>query len=321
MGRISIAMATYQGARYIGEQLDSLARQTRLPDELIVSDDGSTDGTLDIVERFAADAPFPVKTISNSRTLGFNGNFAAALALTGGDLIFISDQDDVWDPEKIARVAAALDERGYCLALIHDERILDERTGEVFERTYFANQRALGFNAREMVSGNCMALRRDLLDLLLPFPAGINYDYWIGWMADVLDCRLVLDEPLQLYRRHALNASEPVLAERRPTPWSVLMRTGLPDPKPVWREVIAQNGLVAARIEERSAAIDSRLGKGRAGTSLAKLARETAALEKRLATMCLPPVRRRLEIVRNWRAGFYEQFWGARSAIKDLLQP
>ena len=128
-------------------------------------------------------------------------------------------------------------------ALIDDERILDQRTGEVFERTYFANERALGFNSREMVSGNCMALRRDLLDLLQPFPDGINYDYWIGWMADVLESRLVFDEFLQLYRRHAGNASEPVLAQRRPTPWSVLMRTGLPDPKPAWRKSLRSTGL------------------------------------------------------------------------------
>jgi glycosyltransferase involved in cell wall biosynthesis len=314
-------MATYQGARFIGEQLDSIAAQSRPPDELIVGDDGSTDGTLEIVERFAAGAKFAVKAHANARTLGFNGNFASALSLTSGDLIFISDQDDVWDSEKIARVAAALDRRRDCLALIHDERILDQRTGKVFERTYFANQRALGFNAREMVSGNCMALRRDLLDLLQPFPDGINYDYWIGWMADVLESRLVLDEPLQLYRRHAENASEPVLAQRRPTPWSVLMRTGLPDPKPAWREIIAQHGLVAARIEERSAVIDELLGTGRARASLARLARETEAFEHRLAVMTLPGLRRRIEIARNWRSGFYDQFSGARSAVKDFLQP
>jgi glycosyltransferase involved in cell wall biosynthesis len=317
---VSIAMATYQGSPFIGEQLDSIARQTHPPDELVISDDDSSDETAQIIERFAASAKFAVNLHRNEQTLGFNRNFVRALSLTKGDLIFISDQDDIWNDKKIERVVTAFDERRDCLALIHDERILDQQSGTIFKRTYFGNQRALGFNAREMVSGNCTSLRRELLDILLPFPDDINYDYWIAWIADVLGCRLVLDEALQMYRRHGSNASEPVLAERRPTPWSVLLRTGLPDPKPVWRGVIAQHQLIAGRIAERAGAIDTLLGDGRAQASIDKLARETESLQHRLDLMSLPPLQRRLSVLRHWLQGFYRRFSGAKSAMKDLLQ-
>jgi glycosyltransferase involved in cell wall biosynthesis len=321
MVRISIAMATYNGESFIEEQLESIASQTRQPDELVVADDCSTDTTLALVQRFANRAQFAVHTMRNDKNLGFNTNFERALAHCSGDLIFISDQDDVWFPQKIDRVANKLDQHPDCLALIHDEQILDQKSGQIFERTYFGNQRALGFQDSELVSGNCTALRRELLEILQPFPSGINYDYWIGWMADVLNCRVVLREPLQLYRRHASNSSEPVLAERRPSPWSVLWRNGLPDPRPAWSETLEHYRLLAARIHDRPGAIERLLGAGRAEASIEKLSQEISALQQRIEVISLPAYQRRIEILRNWRRGFYRQFSGHKSAIKDLLQP
>lgn len=314
-------MATYRGAEFIAEQLESIAKQTRLPDELVVSDDCSPDSTVEIVGQFASRAPFPVHIHRNEQNLGFSRNFARALQETQGDLIFIADQDDIWLPQKIERVVAELDRSTGYLALIHDERILDQRTGKLFERTYFDNQRALNFSDRELVSGNCTALRRELLDILAPFPDGINYDYWIGWIADVLGCRIVLREPLQLYRRHGANASEPVMSERRPTQWSVLLRTGLPDPRPAWEETSRQYALIAGRIDERAELIDALLGTGRAEAAGEKLAHERSLLQRRIEMMSRPPFRRRIEVLRNWRRGFYNEFSGFKSAIRDLLQP
>ena len=104
--KISIAMATYNGARFLPEQLDSFSRQTRLPDELVVSDDGSQDETVAILEEFRARAPFVVRIVHNSERGGHAQNFGFALSHCTGDLISISDQDDVWKPEKIAWVDA-----------------------------------------------------------------------------------------------------------------------------------------------------------------------------------------------------------------------
>ncbi|MGA8529432.1 MAG: glycosyltransferase, partial [Acidobacteriaceae bacterium] len=100
--RISVAMATYNGEKYIREQLDSIARQSLLPYELVVTDDGSTDGTLEMVEDFARSAPFPVKIHRNDVRLGFADNFFKAASLCEGELIAFSDQDDVWLEDKLS---------------------------------------------------------------------------------------------------------------------------------------------------------------------------------------------------------------------------
>ncbi|WP_083808351.1 glycosyltransferase [Granulicella tundricola] len=106
----SIALATYNGEKYIAQQLDSFARQTRLPDELVVSDDHSTDGTLDIIASFASTAPFAVKVVVNEGPRGFNRNFENAVRQCQYDVILFSDQDDVWFREHVARLSSPFEE-------------------------------------------------------------------------------------------------------------------------------------------------------------------------------------------------------------------
>src|SRR6202167_2057678 len=101
--RISVAMCTYNGERFLPQQLASMAKQTRLPDELVVCDDGSTDRTVAIVREFAASAPYPVRVFENERNLGFAANFERAIGLCEGDLIALSDQDDIWYPIRLER--------------------------------------------------------------------------------------------------------------------------------------------------------------------------------------------------------------------------
>ena len=98
--KVGIVLATYNGGRFLSEQLESFLVQERMPDELLVSDDASTDETLSIVDAFARRAPLPVKVVVNPERLGFIRNFAAALALADADIIFMSDQDDVWLPQR-----------------------------------------------------------------------------------------------------------------------------------------------------------------------------------------------------------------------------
>ena len=105
--KFSVALATYNGARHLQEQLDSLARQTLLPSELVVRDDGSTDDTLAIVEAFARTAPFPVHAERNAVNLGWGPNFLSAALACQGDVVAFCDQDDVWLPGKLARYAEA----------------------------------------------------------------------------------------------------------------------------------------------------------------------------------------------------------------------
>ena len=101
--RISLAMTTYNGEDYLEEQLESFLRQTRIPNELIVCDDGSRDSTLNILEAFQLKAPFPVMINRNVENLGYTKNFENALSKCSGELIFLSDQDDIWEANKVHR--------------------------------------------------------------------------------------------------------------------------------------------------------------------------------------------------------------------------
>src|SRR6266851_3311364 len=100
---ISIAMCTYNGERFLQQQLDSIAQQTLLPAELVVCDDGSTDRTIEILEDFASSAPFAVRIHRNETNLGYRANFMKCAMFCSGDFIAFCDQDDVWRPDKLAR--------------------------------------------------------------------------------------------------------------------------------------------------------------------------------------------------------------------------
>ncbi|GBQ57063.1 glycosyltransferase [Komagataeibacter swingsii] len=125
--RISVVMATYNGAAHIREQLDSLAAQTCLPAELVVTDDGSTDATLDIVADFARTAPFPVQVHRNAQRLGYKGNFMHAVSLSSGDLISFCDQDDFWKSNNLERVRQAFMNDPDVMMVFHNAHLVNER--------------------------------------------------------------------------------------------------------------------------------------------------------------------------------------------------
>ncbi|RAJ92132.1 glycosyl transferase family 2 [Larkinella arboricola] len=214
---ISVALCTYNGEAYLSTQLQSLLTQSQLPDELIVCDDDSTDQTRIILEKFAADAPFPVQIIRNTTRLGYNKNFEKALSLCSGDLIFICDQDDYWLPEKIATLSAYLiqhpeTELVFSNAVIADANLND--TGRLFWDTVRfttpIRERWRRGEAMEVlldgnrVMGCASALRRRLLTLLLPIPALPNYIYdgWLGLIAAAKGTIDFYEKPLIRYRTH-----------------------------------------------------------------------------------------------------------------------
>lgn len=157
--KISIALASYNGERFIGEQLRSLAAQTHLPDELIVTDDGSTDQTLAILNDFALLAPFEVKIFRNPKRLGFGQNFGNALAKCNGDIVFLCDQDDFWFPEKIERVvdlARTLPK----VQLFNNNAIISDASLQPTNLTTMAQALASGHQRSSFAQGCCMAVRR-----------------------------------------------------------------------------------------------------------------------------------------------------------------
>lgn len=206
--KISIAMATYNGAPYILEQLHSFVDQTLLPDELIITDDCSTDKTEEIVREFARTAPFKVIFHRNEKNLGYCGNFNAALMKTTGDLVFLSDQDDVWFPEKIETMVRLADDNPEMLVLMNDTELTDGELNSV-GLTKLGQIRSAGLTLNSYVMGCCCAVRRELLDICMPIPEGFRaHDNWIVDFAQGLDAKLVNKTVLQYYRRHESNESQ-----------------------------------------------------------------------------------------------------------------
>ena len=213
---ISIAMATYNGARFVREQLDSFAAQTRLPDELVVRDDASSDATAAIVEAFAASAPFPVRLTQNARNLGLTKNFEAAIEDCSGDLIFLSDQDDVWFPEKLATVEAVFAAHPEAMVVINDAENTDENLHPSgFAKSMHLN--ALGLGWDRMVVGCCTAFRRAFVPVLCPIrdDGRSLHDAWLHLLAQRLQVRHELPKVLQYHRRHGGTNTQGLTGSRK----------------------------------------------------------------------------------------------------------
>lgn len=216
--KFSIAMCTYNGERFVSAQLESIAAQTRLPDEVIICDDGSDDHTIQILQRFAAGAPFPVRVEINSERLGLVKNFEKAVGLCEGDLITLADQDDVWLPEKLARIEAEFARSSAVGLVFSDAEIIDERshrTGRrLWEQIGFDNVEraalAAGRGLRDLVrgatvTGATLAFRAKYVSVVLPIPENLPviHDAWIALILSCVSQIAVIEEPLMLYRKHS----------------------------------------------------------------------------------------------------------------------
>jgi glycosyltransferase involved in cell wall biosynthesis len=206
MSGISVVMATYQGERYLPEMLDSLATQTRRPDELVVRDDGSEDGTVRVLQDFARTAPFMVRVILGDERLGYAQNFVAATRACAGDLVFFADQDDSWRPGKLAVTESAADST-LPQALFHDFALV--RDGAVVAPSYYALLDERGLSADVAIKGCALAVTRPFLDLW-DWPSAssrVSHDFWIALLATAFDQRRNLPEQLIDHRLHDSNAS------------------------------------------------------------------------------------------------------------------
>lgn len=167
---ISVALATYNGERFLQQQLDSIRQQTRPPDEIVVCDDSSSDDTVRILRRARADMNIPIRIRCNPERLGYAKNFSLALSCCCGELVFPCDQDDVWLPNKIERIALAFERLPRMQLLIHDVALCD------------VNLRSLGITKIEALAtivpvaeehfknGMATAIRNSFLRRCLPIP-------------------------------------------------------------------------------------------------------------------------------------------------------
>jgi glycosyltransferase involved in cell wall biosynthesis len=217
--KVSVAMATYDGARFVEEQLASLAEQSRPPDELVVVDDASNDDTVARVEAFAAGAPFAVRVERNAENRTSTPTFERAFALCTGGIVFFADQDDVWHPEKVETLAGILESGPNVGAVFSDGRVVDAEREPMDQGLW----QALWFDAREqalvrsgraaevfarhvVAAGTSLAFRASLRDLVLPFP-GLRdcHDSWVAFLAAAVSEVRIVDRELIDYRVHGGN--------------------------------------------------------------------------------------------------------------------
>jgi glycosyltransferase involved in cell wall biosynthesis len=213
--RVSVALCTYNGEKFLREQLESFANQTRVPDELIVCDDLSTDNTVQIVESFQQSAPFDVRLYINGSQLGSTKNFERAITLSKGDIIFLSDQDDWWHQEKITTILDCFSPQGKYGGVFSNAEIVDEtlnyQNRNLWESIGFDKKKRRNFaegNAihvllkRNVVTGATMAFDSDFKDLLLPIPDVWIHDAWISLLLAFISHLHMIDYPLIKYRQH-----------------------------------------------------------------------------------------------------------------------
>lgn len=215
---VSVAMCTFNGERFLAEQLQSIQLQTRSPDQVVVCDDGSTDATHAMLEEFARSASFPVTLRFNSKNLGVTRNFAQAISLCRGDFVALCDQDDRWHSSKLERLAKALEANPLAGFVCSNAALIDQdgarMRSTLWDRwrinpSMLADQgpreRRLHLLRANCVTGATMMIRRDLVTAhALPIPPSWVHDHWITLLCEIIErpgC--TMPDLLTEYRQHA----------------------------------------------------------------------------------------------------------------------
>ena len=198
---VSVCLASYNGEKFILEQINSILIQLQDKDELIISDDSSTDNTIAIINSIQDPR---IKLLANNKFRDPIQNFQHALKFANGKFIFLSDQDDVWIEGKYVQLLQLLNK--YNL-VISDSKIVDENLDVLHPSffKYFNSGKGIVKNMmKSCYYGSCMAFRRNVLEAALPFPdtKEIGHDLWIGLVAEMIGAVYFYPKPLLLYRRH-----------------------------------------------------------------------------------------------------------------------
>lgn len=325
-GGISVALCTHDGAPYIEAQLESILDQVPEPMEIVLGDDASTDDTVAIAERTVAahrraGGRTELVVRHHDPALGVVANFADALAHARGDLVALSDQDDVWLPGKLAAISAAF-ESDAALLLVHTDARLVDASGTRLGLTLLdALEATPGELAglehgdafatllrRNLVTGATVVLRRRLLDAAAPFPVGWVHDEWLAAIAAATGGLRLLRRPLIDYRQHGGNQ----IGARRPT-----MRDR-------WEKLREPREPRASRLVERTSLLVDRLERLGDAVPAERLAAARARLAHEERRRVLPRVRvaRVPRILAATARGDYGRYSrGGIDVLRDLVQP
>lgn len=222
--RVSVAMCTYNGARYVLDQIDTILNQTLVPDEIVISDDASQDGTLEVIEehlrelRHAGTIIPSFVILRNTTPLGVTANFAQAISATSGEVVFLCDQDDRWAPTKVQIMSTVFTSDHSVLLAFSDATLINgeglQVAGSLFRRLTLSAQERVALRSRRavpvlikrnVVTGATVAFRRSLLEIALPFPESWVHDEWLSMLAALRDGLNLVDGALTEYRLHETN--------------------------------------------------------------------------------------------------------------------
>lgn len=308
----SIAMATYNGSNYVLEQLESFARQTYQPYELVICDDGSTDNTIEIIESFAQTAPFIVRIYKNEKNLGYVQNFAKAISLCEGDWIALSDHDDVWFDEKLSEAYNVISKNHNVKLLIHDY-ILTDKDLKTKPNTNMERLESGGEMARDMISGCATIINKTAVKLALPIPSYVKaHDSWLhGFFRFKPEEKYVLRKPLIYYRRHSINASNSFQStDKKQTKFGKLLHHRTKNALPGYLIKLDMLNEMKARMRQYSGY----------GFDLDALDSELELTQKRVAILKSGFPKRQVLSLRFLLLGGYKKFNGLISFVNDFMK-
>ncbi len=319
---VSVALCTYQGERFIREQLHSIINQTRPVDEVIVCDDGSTDTTVGIVREVAASVRGQTRVIiaATDRVGGVSPNFARALAACSGDVIALSDQDDVWHPHRIETALAALGRTDEVALAFSDARLIDADGAALganlhaglhlrsAERLALAQGKAFRvLIRRNVVTGATTMVTRALVDRAAPFPAEWVHDEWLAIIAAVSGRMVLIPDQLIDYRLHGGN------------------QIGVEDPSLAGgvRRMLSPRADRLVLLSERTRVLEARLLELGVDPEIVALAHRKAEFECARAAYPKSRITRVPAVVGQWARGRYGPLssQGVLDVARDLLQP
>lgn len=203
---VSVAMATYNGAAFLAEQIESIVGQTYPSVEIVIADDASTDDTVSIVKAFQERYSF-IYLLRNENNCGVTKTFENAVRHCRGEYVALCDQDDLWVPEKLATLVEAIGDHdaAYADSLLIDEsgRSLNITFKSMMNlRSYYSG---VPFLLSNTIAGHSLLVRTSFLQSILPFPAHLYFDLWIAFNAAAGRGVTYVDKPLVLYRQHTTN--------------------------------------------------------------------------------------------------------------------
>lgn len=332
--RLSVAMATYNGASYLDATLDGIAGQTCLPDQVVIVDDSSTDSTTQFLQEFSQAAPMPVRVLSTEKNVGSIAAFEQAISACDGNYIVLADQDDVWYPNKLSRLAAAFNSPGEPPMLAFSDADLIDEHGTLLGRrlweeggltesvasTIAGASPLVTLLRASYVTGSTLAFSASLRPLLLPFPRDVPnllHDRWIALMSAVTGRIVPIPEPLLAYRLHpdqqvGIPSHRPA-GHPAPGHLTTLHQAGTP---PIYTEHILVNRTLLCRI---SATSSSSLENSVSPSARAILADHLRHLTARAQLPTHLPTRTH-HVTKEVVAGGYQRYSsGVLSATKDLL--